>query len=241
MWAIGAGERLSVIPVYGAPAEADHTEALASCAPSDHRKTSFVNPSIIGQAAGLFAVTNIDDTLILALFFAQGAGHRGATAKIVAGQYLGFVAILAVVGAAAFGATFLPEAAVPYLGLLPLALGLKAAWQAWRERGNGADEGEAGTRPGGPAVWGVAAVTFANGGDNIGVYVPVFAREGLGGMSVYAIVFLVLVAVWCAAGRYFATRPVVAKALSRWGHILLPVVLIAIGLLILMEGGAFGL
>jgi cadmium resistance protein CadD (predicted permease) len=36
-------------------------------------------------------------------------------------------------------------------------------------------------------------------------------------------------------------RPVIAKALSRWGHILLPLVLIGIGLLIVIEGGAFGL
>ncbi|MFD5721580.1 hypothetical protein [Streptomyces sp. NPDC127036] len=35
---------------------------------------------IIGQAAGVFAVTNIDDILILALFFAQGADHPGSTA-----------------------------------------------------------------------------------------------------------------------------------------------------------------
>jgi cadmium resistance protein CadD (predicted permease) len=35
--------------------------------------------------------------------------------------------------------------------------------------------------------------------------------------------------------------PVIAKALSRWGHILLPLVLITIGLLILIHGGAFGL
>jgi cadmium resistance protein CadD (predicted permease) len=81
----------------------------------------------------------------------------------------------------------------------------------------------------------------ANGGDNIGVYVPVFATTGLGSLSVYLLVFLVLVAVWIAAGRYFATRPVVAKALSRRGHVLLPVVLVGIGVLILVEGGAFGL
>ncbi|WP_456340881.1 hypothetical protein [Streptomyces mirabilis] len=62
----------------------------------------------------------------------------------MAGQYLGFAAILAVAVAAAFGATFLPEAAVPYLGLLPLALGLKAAWQAWtNHREDGGDEEEA--------------------------------------------------------------------------------------------------
>jgi cadmium resistance protein CadD (predicted permease) len=47
--------------------------------------------------------------------------------------------------------------------------------------------------------------------------------------------------VWCAAGLLFATRPVIAQGLSRWGHILMPVVLIGIGLTILIEGGAFGL
>ncbi|MFE7328141.1 cadmium resistance transporter [Streptomyces sp. NPDC057565] len=196
---------------------------------------------IIGQAAGLFAVTNIDDILILALFFAQGAGHPGSTRRIVLGQYLGFAAILAVAVAAAFGATFLPESAIPYLGLLPLALGLKAAWQAWKDHRDGDGDEEEQTKEGGPSSLEVAAVTFANGGDNIGVYVPVFATAGVGGMSVYAVVFLVLVAVWCFAGKFFATRPVIAKALARWGHILLPLVLIAIGLLILIEGGAFGL
>ncbi|MFD5539919.1 cadmium resistance transporter [Streptomyces sp. NPDC127079] len=198
-----------------------------------------MNLGIVGQAAGLFGVTNIDDILVLSLFFAQGAGHHGSVRRIVVGQYLGFAAILAVAVAAAFGATFLPESAIPYLGLLPFALGLKAAWQEWKHHDDEDDEQD--TTEGGPKALEVAAVTFANGGDNIGVYVPVFATAGIGGMSVYAIVFLILVAVWCFAGRFFATRPVIAKTLSRWGHILLPLVLITIGLLILIEGGAFGL
>lgn len=198
-----------------------------------------MNPGIVGQAAGLFAVTNIDDLVVLALFFAQGTAHHGAARRIAVGQYLGFAVILGVAVTAAFGATFLPGGAVPYLGLLPLALGVKAAVQAWARRGD--DDGKRSTEDGGPGIFTVAAVTIANGGDNIGVYVPVFATAGAGGMSVYVIVFLVLLAGWIAAGRYFATRPVIAKALSRWGHILLPVVLIGIGFVILIEGGAFGL
>jgi cadmium resistance protein CadD (predicted permease) len=193
-----------------------------------------VNPGIIGQAVGLFAVTNVDDVLILSLFFARGAGHPNTTRSILAGQYLGFAGILVVAVAAAVGATFLPDAAVPYLGLLPLALGVKAAVQAWRHRND--DEDESGSSGGTPGSLAVAAVTFANGGDNIGVYVPVLATAGTAGMTVYVIVFLLLVAVWVAAGRFFATRPIIARALSRWGHILLPVVLIGIGLLILAEG-----
>ena len=189
---------------------------------------------IAGQAVGLFAVTNIDDIVILALFFAQGAGVKGTSRSILTGQYLGFAAILAVAVAAAFGASFLPDSAVPYLGLLPLALGVKAAVQTWRHRNDAEDE--VAEQRSGPRIFEVAAVTFANGGDNIGVYVPVFTTAGAGGMIVYAGVFLVLVAVWVALGRYFATRPVIARALSRWGHIVLPVVLIGIGLLILAEG-----
>ncbi|GIF22255.1 cadmium resistance protein CadD (predicted permease) [Actinoplanes tereljensis] len=185
-----------------------------------------MNPGTIGQAIVLFAVTNIDDILILALFFARGAGTR----TVAAGQYLGFTAILAVSGAAAFGATFLPEQVLPWLGLLPLALGIKAAIQAWRHRHDTPDETATGER-----TLEIAAVTFANGGDNIGVYVPVFATAGAAGRTAYLIVFLILVAVWVAAGRYLATRPVIARALSRWGHVLLPVVLIGLGLLILFS------
>jgi len=112
-----------------------------------------VDLGIIGQAAGLFAVTNIDDILILSLFFAQSAGHHSSARRIFIGQYLGFAAILAV--AAAFGATLLPESAIPYLGLLPLALGLKAAWQAWKHRGDEDDERD--FTEGGPRALEVAA------------------------------------------------------------------------------------
>jgi cadmium resistance protein CadD (predicted permease) len=47
------------------------------------------------------------------------------------------------------------------------------------------------------------------------------------------------VAIWCTIGWYIASRPVVARVLARWGHIILPVVLIGIGLTILIEGGVF--
>ncbi|MEV4222167.1 cadmium resistance transporter [Nonomuraea sp. NPDC049725] len=200
-----------------------------------------MNVGVVGQAAGLFAVTNVDDLVILALFFARGAGSPGAAARVVAGQYLGFLGILAVAVVAASGAALLPEPVLPYLGLLPLLLGLKAAWQAWRSHRDGEDEGPGEAPAGGPRAWEVAAVTFANGGDNIGVYVPVFTTAGAGSTTVHIVVFLALVAVWCAVGRFFATRPVVARTLSRWGHVLLPLVLSGIGVAILVEGGAFGL
>jgi cadmium resistance protein CadD (predicted permease) len=50
-----------------------------------------------------------------------------------------------------------------------------------------------------------------------------------------------MVAVWCALGHLLATRPVIAKALGRWGHLSYPAVLIGLGVFILLEGEAFGL
>lgn len=179
--------------------------------------------------------------MILSLFFAQGAGHRGSAAKVVAGQYLAFAVILAIAIGVTLGASFLPRQALPYLGLVPIAIGLWDVWTIWRHRRRGEGGGQAGTGQGGPTVLKVATTTLANCGDNIGVYVPVFTNVGTSGTIVYCVVFLVLVGVWCAAGRFVATRPVIARPLSRWGHILLPVVLITVGLLILIEGGAFGL
>ena len=198
---------------------------------------------LVAQAAGMFAVTNIDDILILALFFGQAGSRRAAAIRVVIGQYLGFTGILAASIIGALGAGLLSESVIPYLGLVPLALGLRAAWKAWKERhepDSDGDEERSGDESG-PGILTVAGVTFANGGDNIGVYVPVFATAAAAGMVVYSVVFLVLVAVWCALGRFFATRPIIARTVSRWGHILLPAVLIGIGLLILIEGGAFGL
>ena len=46
-----------------------------------------------------------------------------------------------------------------------------------------------------------------------------------------------LVGAWGAAGWFFATRPAVAGVIGRWGHILHPLVLIALGLFILIQGG----
>ena len=190
------------------------------------------------QAIGLFLVTNIDDIIVLSLFFARGAGQRGTTTKIVVGQYLGFGAILLASVAVTFGAgLFLPDDAIPYFGLIPLVLGLWAAWQVWR---NGDDDDDSvADRP--ISALTVAAVTFANGGDNIGVYVPVFLTVGTAAVVAYCVVFLALVLVLVLAAKFVATRKPIAEVLERWEHVLFPLVLILLGLVILIEGGAFGL
>ena len=192
------------------------------------------------QAIGLFATTNIDDIIVLSLFFARGAGQSGTTARILAGQYLGFAGILVAAILVTIGAgAFLPPAAIPYFGLIPLGLGLWAAWEAWRGDDDDDDEAKvAGKKVG---VGTVAGVIFANGGDNIGVYTPVFLSVEPLAVVAYCVIFLALVAVLVALARFVATRPPIAEVLERFEHILFPIVLIGLGIVILVSGGAFGL
>ena len=192
------------------------------------------------QAIGLFAATNIDDIIVLSLFFARGAGQSGTTARILAGQYLGFAGILVAAILVTIGAgAFLPPAAIPYFGLIPLGIGLWAAWEAWRGDDDDDDEAKvAGKKVG---VGTVAGVTFANGGDNIGVYTPVFLSVEPLAVVAYCVIFLALVAVLVALARFVATRPPIAEVLERFEHILFPIVLIGLGIVILVSGGAFGL
>ncbi|NYF18432.1 cadmium resistance protein CadD (predicted permease) [Microbacterium sp. AK009] len=199
--------------------------------------------SSVLQAIGLFLATNIDDIIVLSLFFARGAGQRGTTVRILVGQYVGFAGILGAAVLVSLGAgAFLPPEVIPYFGLIPLGLGLWAAWQAWHRRHDDDDDDDESKIEGKKvAVWAVAGVTFANGGDNIGVYVPVFLSVGSAAVVAYCVVFLVFVAVLVVVAKFIATRRPIAEILERWEHILFPLVLIGLGIFILISGGAFGL
>lgn len=79
-----------------------------------------MSSGLMGQAVALFAVTNIDDIIVLTVFFGKTASGRAGALQVILGQFLGFAGILAVVVVGALGAGLLPAAAIPYLGLLPL-------------------------------------------------------------------------------------------------------------------------
>jgi cadmium resistance protein CadD (predicted permease) len=145
----------------------------------------------------------------------------------VVGQYVGFAVLLAGCLAGALGAGQLPDRTIRYLGLVPILLGLWAA-AAWVRRRD-ADEPTFGVG----TWWAVAGVTIANGGDNIGVYVPAFAGRSVAVLVGLSAVFLVLVGVWCGIARLLTAHPAIMAAVRRWGDVITPVALIVIGCVIL--------
>ncbi len=186
--------------------------------------------ALLFLAITLFASTNVDDLLILVGFFAD----RSYRARdVVAGQYVGVAALFAASVALALLSLVIPREYVGLLGFFPILLGAKNLWALRR----GEDE-EAEPRPATHnRIAGVALVTIANGGDNLGIYVPAFALRGGRQIAVIAVVFVAMTALWCAAAHWMVTHPKLGVPIRRWAHRAAPIVLIALGLLILYEAG----
>jgi cadmium resistance protein CadD (predicted permease) len=185
--------------------------------------------TLVVAAALAFISTNVDDLFVLLVLYGQGR----RLGSVLLGQYLGFSAIVGVSLAAAAGALLLRPEWVGFLGLAPVAIGTKMLVRA---RGGHRDPSGVASTTGGSLA--VAAVTFANGGDNIAVYAPLFARRTWSGIATVLVVFAVMVAVWCVVAQRLARLPGVSSVLNRWGHRVAPPVLIALGVYIFFSEGA---
>jgi cadmium resistance transport/sequestration family protein len=157
------------------------------------------------------------------------------------GQYLGFTALLLASLPGFFGGMIFPQSWIGILGLAPIVLGIRQ----WLISDGGAAEDVPQIEQNSafspltnylsPQTGGVAAVTFANGGDNIGIYVPLFANCSWESLAVILSIFLTLVGVWCYIAHRLSNVPIVAQTLARYGSYLVPFVLVALGVSILSE------
>jgi cadmium resistance protein CadD (predicted permease) len=87
----------------------------------------------------------------------------------------------------------------------------------------------------------VAAITLANGGDNIGIYVSLFAGQTWAELGLTLLVFGVLVALWYWLAQALVSHPLMGNRLTTVGHRLMPFVLIGLGLFILIDSETYRL
>jgi cadmium resistance transport/sequestration family protein len=185
----------------------------------------------IALGIALFVATNLDDIFILLVFFAD---RRLRTRNIVAGTYLGMAALVLISVVAALIALVIPPSYVRLLGLIPIVLGVKAL--IWRDDDDDEEERARGAQSRAHSQAAVvAAVTIANGGDNIGVYVPVFAIQSGYEIAVIVSVFVVMTALWCALAHWLVNHPTIGAPIRRYGHRILPFVLIGVGVMVMLS------
>jgi cadmium resistance transport/sequestration family protein len=196
-----------------------------------------IKASLTGVTA--FTATNLDDIVILMLFFSQ-VNALLRRRHIVAGQYLGFGALVLATLPSFFGSSLFPRPWIGLLGLVPIAIGAARLLSSDPEDSDDEQLNESCDRSWAasflsPQTYSVAAVTFANGGDNIGIYVPLFASATWENLLVILVTFFSMVGVWCYAAYQFTRVSAIAEALTRYGNQLIPFVLIGLGVLILID------
>lgn len=196
--------------------------------------------SHLGVAAVVFVSTNVDDIILLALLFTDPALKPRS---VIIGQFLGMGALVLVSAAAGAAALVVPEGYIALLGAAPLIMGLHELWHLRRAPGShgdgrhDSDEHERSRSARSPrgshcGLLSVALVTIANGGDNLGVYVPLFARDS-SLIAVYSLVFAVMTGIGCLAGYTLVNHGSLGARLARVGRVALPFVLIGLGAWIL--------
>ncbi|GAB1537769.1 cadmium resistance transporter [Scytonema sp. NUACC21] len=207
---------------------------------------------IIGFSAAF--ATTFDDNIYLTAFFGK-VNHSFRPKHIILGEFVGFTTLVIASLPGFFGGLLLPEAWIGLLGILPIVIGIshimsredgeetiqavsidfnpsakakvqrKSLWVTLRD----------------PQTYRVSAVTIANGGNNIGIYVPLFASSNLPSLGVILCVCYTTVGLWCFLSYNLTRNPLMAPVLARFGRKVFPFVLMWLGFSIMMKSGTFQL
>ncbi|HGH7182842.1 cadmium resistance transporter [Bacillus luti] len=189
-----------------------------------------------------FATTNIDDIFILLALFSQVrteairiegiAVREKAKIKklyIVIGQYFGFSLIISLSIIGSLSSFFIPVSWIGLLGFVPIYMGVKGLLSIRSNKSNEVIDNVSGS------LFKVASITLANGADNISIYIPMLASQTLEANIVTLIIFFSMIAIWCFISYILIRTPILAKALEKNGHIIVPIVLIGLGIFILFR------
>ena len=164
---------------------------------------------------------------MLTLLCAQ-ADSKAGPRPILTAPCLGIGALTAVSLLGAFGLQVIAdERLIRLLGLVPILLGIRS-WQ--QTKGDDAPSPFRATL----GTSGIFLLTVANGADNIGVYIPAFSRSTLSQLGVTFLLFALLCLIWWLLAARLASHPLLRRKLQQYQHILVPLVLIAIGLSVLL-------
>ncbi|MEH2083367.1 MAG: cadmium resistance transporter [Nostoc sp.] len=211
-----------------------------------------ISTSLIGISVAF--ATTFDDNLYLTAFF--GKVNRSFRPKhIVLGEFLGFTTLVCASLPGFFGGLIIPSTWIGLLGLLPIAIGISNFISREQEEEtvqavsldlnspvkSGRQNKSLFATIRDPQTYRVSAVTIANGGNNIGIYVPLFASSNFPSLSVIVCVCYLSIGAWCLLSYNLTRNPLMTPVLTRYGRKIFPFVLIYLGLSILIKSETYRL
>ena len=198
---------------------------------------------IVIVAVTAFIATNLDDLFVLIVYFSHKEFDK---VSVILGQYIGISLLTFISSLVYFFKFIIPASYIALLGILPILIGLKSLWslreESSKELLKKSDTPIIQDKDENPEfsiykTFKVASVTLSNGSDNLGIYAPLFASMTIFPLVLTIIIFMFMIGLWCIIGYFMVSKTIIGNKLKRYGHIILPFVLILIGLGILLGGG----
>lgn len=210
--------------------------------------------ALVTGAAAAFATT-FDDNLYLTLFFGK-VNRTFHPRHVVIGEYVGFTVLVGVSLVGFLSRFVVSDIWIGLLGLLPIIIGIsqllsqdddsdvihtvsnslktpiekaqkspRSLWATLRD----------------PQTYRVSAVTIANGGNNIGIYVPLFAASPLPKLGVIVSICYAAIGLWCFLSYHLTRQPAIAFVIARYARRFFPFVLIWLGSKIIISNESYRL
>ena len=210
----------------------------------------------IGLAAAV--ATTFDDNIYLTGFFSE-VNRTFRPKHVVVGELIGFTALISISLVGFLIGLAISSDWIGLLGILPILIGLnnlrllivnkdesvenKSANLKQNARFRGFDSRERSLLDiiQDRQTYSVSAVTISNGGNNLGIYIPLFASSSLQSLAVIVPICYLIVCTWLFMSYHLTRTPGIALVLSRYASKLFPFVLMWLGLRIILDNESYKL
>ena len=183
----------------------------------------------IGLATAV--ATTFDVNIYLTAFFSE-VNRTFRPQHVVVGEILGFTALMMISLVGFVMGLVIPSTWTGLLGILPILIGLKNLIDLNKD--DSAEDKSANLKINSkyrgfdsrkrslwdvirdPQTYRVSSVTIANGGNNLGIYIPLFATSSIQSLSVIIPICYLIVGCWLCMSYTLTHLPGIALVLSRY-------------------------
>lgn len=208
----------------------------------------------IGLATAV--ATTFDDNIYLTAFFSE-VNRTFRPQHVVVGEILGFTVLVMISLVGFLMGLVILSTWTGLLGILPILIGLKNLIDLNKD--DSAEDKSANLKINSkfrgfdsrkrslwdvirdPQTYRVSSVTIANGSNNLGIYIPLFATSSIQSLAIIIPICYLIVGCWLCLSYTLTHLPGIALVLSRYASKFFPFVLMWLGFRILMDSESYRL
>ena len=182
--------------------------------------------NIIVLSTMAFVSANTDG-MIIAIAYLTDPNYDSK--NILFGQIIGFWLLTIASLILAQSLFFIPKESAKWLGVVPIIFGFVKLLKYQRKD----TIKPASMPPSGRQIQEISILTVATGADDVMAYTPIFATRTPREITILSLVFVIMTIIWWMIAKWLADHGIIRKAVSKGGPILVPLLIIAMGLIIL--------